>query len=105
MNRPLPSDEPLVPVHRAVAPRIGRPHRSTLIRWIVRGVRLRDGTTVRLPAWRFGSRWVTTPRLASAFVDAVTTGIDGGDQLPPRTSAARERASREAEEVLRRLGM
>jgi|GEM_PF-3776715 len=67
----------------------------------MRWLRTPAGVTIRLPARRFGTRWYTTAKLAAEFVAAATTD----EPSAPRTLAARERASRDAEAQLRRLGM
>lgn len=52
---------------------------ATLTRWILAGVRGRDGGRVRLKAERFGSRWSTRADRLDAFIDAQTAGFVGRD--------------------------
>jgi hypothetical protein len=97
----LPPD--LVPVGRAIGRRLGNPHKSTIVRWILRGVRGPDGRRVKLRAWRFGARWMTTPAAAEEFVRESVTAADSS--LAPRTMTARRQASEDAEAALRAMGM
>ena len=94
----------LIPVARALAPWLGRPHKATFGRWILKGVRTLDGRRIKLCAWRFGGRWMTTAAHAAEFIRATTTPSE--PDLPPRSTTARRRASEDAEcELRQRLGM
>jgi hypothetical protein len=63
---------------RLPAARSGRPvHTSTLTRWILNGVRLSDGTCVRLEAIRIGCRWVSSLEAVSRFIGAQTPVLCG----------------------------
>jgi hypothetical protein len=92
--------------------RNGRPvHVATVTRWIVVGVRLRDGTVLRLRAVRAPGRWLVEPGAVQEFLEALradrvgtstSTPPDAGP-APLRTRAARrkdaERAGRELDEI------
>jgi hypothetical protein len=95
----------LIPVQKAIASRLGQPHRSTVLRWILDGIRRKDGTVVKLRAWRFGSRWSTTTEAVDDFVSAVAEASDGTAELRPRTLTVRDRATRDAEAELKSMGM
>jgi hypothetical protein len=45
---------------------------STVFRWIRSGVRLPDGTQLRLEARRLGGRWLTSREAMRRFIDAQT---------------------------------
>jgi hypothetical protein len=65
---------PLAALARSLPPgRNERPvHVSTLVRWIVDGVRLPDGRRLRLEARRLGHRWVSSLEALDRFVAAQT---------------------------------
>jgi hypothetical protein len=92
--------------------RSGRPvHVATLTRWIVDGVRLRDGTRLHLRGTRLPGRWVVEPAALEEFLAALT--VDRAGRSPPappgpgrgraRTPSARrkadERAARELDDA------
>jgi Protein of unknown function (DUF1580) len=93
----------LLPIAKAAGPRFGYPHKATVIRWIIRGVKTPDGRRVRLRAWRFGSRWMTTAEAVEEFSQVVL--VPSEPAAPPRTMSARQRASEQAEAELRAMGM
>jgi hypothetical protein len=65
-----------------------RPHRSTLIRWVVKGVKGR-----RLRAELLGGRWYSWPDAVSEFHRAMTTpGADVVDRTAGPTRTARIQA-------------
>src|SRR5689334_20837076 len=65
-----------------------RPHISTLMRWILDGVKSPNGETIRLRAARLGSKWVTSKEALSEFMDALTPEI-GEAQPTPRADSKR----------------
>jgi hypothetical protein len=92
------------------APRCFPPYResrpvnpSTVFRWIMYGVHLRDGTRLRLEACRVGGRWLTSREAIKRFIDRQTPNIDT-DRAPctsgptQRTKRA-ERAGKELEKA------
>jgi hypothetical protein len=85
--------------------RRGRPtHFSTLLRWILAGVKGPTGETVRLEAVRLGGRWLTSREALQRFAEAQTPRVaDSG--TTPRTPTARKRASERAEKELSRHGI
>jgi hypothetical protein len=66
-----------VPGHRSN----GRLHLSTISRWCSIGVKLPDGTRLRLRALRAGRRWLTTDEWFGAFVAALTAAHDPAPQV------------------------
>jgi hypothetical protein len=102
MTAMLPATTELVLATRATR-RLGSPHRCTVHRWILRGLKGASGEVVKLRAWRFGSRWMTTQEAVDEFVQAITT--PGEPAAPPRTVAERQRANEETLRELHALGM
>jgi hypothetical protein len=91
---------------RFPAGRRGRPvHPATLTRWILAGVRRPGGRRVRLEAVRLGGRWVTSREAIGRFVAALTPEPGPTDAPALRSPTARTRASRRADEELRRRGL
>jgi hypothetical protein len=83
-----------------------RPQLSTLLRWILGGVRALDGRLVRLEAVRLGRKWVTSRQALQRFVAALTPShSDTGASPPPRTANQRRRASERAGMKLEEVGI
>lgn len=83
-------------------------HYSTLLRWILRGVRTPDGGLVRLEAVRCGSKWCTTRAAAQRFIERLTPSLDadnGTPALQPRTPHQRRKAAERAGERLEQMGI
>jgi hypothetical protein len=57
---------------------------STIFRWIVSGVIVRDGRRVRLEAVRLGGRWLTSVQAIERFVAAQTPALDSDPAPAPR---------------------
>jgi hypothetical protein len=90
--------------------RMGKPvHPATLTRWIMRGIRLHDGTTLRLAAKRFPGGWATTRQDLDGFIDRLTADHCGAPAVPVNTivepSADRVRALDRAEKALDEAGV
>src|SRR5262245_55659395 len=88
--------------------RQGRPtHVGTVIRHIVDGVRLPDGSRLHLEGWRLGGRWVTTAEAVERFVEGLTARHQACRwPAPPPTPASRTRRERErVERELDELGI
>jgi hypothetical protein len=90
--------------------RNGRPvHVATITRWIVQGVRLRDGSRLHLCAVRLPGRWVVETRAVDEFLESLTLDR-AGDSNPRATnpaataSASRRRAAERADQKLARRG-
>jgi hypothetical protein len=77
---------------------------STIWRWICDGVKLRDGTVVRLEGVRCGDRWLTSQEAIARFIDAQTPNLDGERIATPVTGACRNKVAQKAGEQLQRLG-
>jgi hypothetical protein len=80
--------------------RADRPcHPATVTRWMLHGVRTRDGRTVRLEGVRCGGRWVTSEAAIERFLLAQR-------EPTPHTQAARPSARQDAvERELAELGV
>jgi hypothetical protein len=79
---------------------------TTILRWINRGARARDGQLVRLEAVRIGSRWFTSHEALARFSErlgGVSTN-DGSDETPIRSPASQDRASKKAAAALEARG-
>jgi hypothetical protein len=57
-----------LPGHRAGRPR----HYSAALRWVLRGIRLRNGERVRLEAVKIGAGWLTSREAFARFLAAQT---------------------------------
>ena len=87
--------------------RNGRPvHTATTTRWIVTGVRLRNGAILKLRANRLPGRWVTTDEWIDEFVEALTLDR-GGQATPPAPCppSIRRQADERVEERLTQMGV
>ena len=75
-----------------------------MFRWILRGLRAKDGFVVRLEAVKIGGRLCTSQEALQRFFDRLS-----GNQLvvtlPTITSRQRLRQIKAAEEELRRAGI
>jgi hypothetical protein len=80
-----------------------RVHPATVVRWITGGCPARDGTRVKLPATRAGSRWLVRPADLEAFFAALTAD-PGPATTPPRSPAAANKATEAAVRELQRRG-
>jgi hypothetical protein len=79
---------------------------STMLRWIMRGVRNHADQVVRLEAVRIGSRWMTTREALQRFAERLTPAADAPVPAPPtRTPERRQRASERAAAELERFGL
>lgn len=77
-------------------------HPGTISRWALKGVKLADGRTVRLEAFKVGRVLMTSEAALERFFLAQNAD-DAEDQQadpPPRSAAARNKASRRAEAEL-----
>jgi Protein of unknown function (DUF1580) len=85
--------------------RLGRPVApATVWRWCMQGVRLADGTRLRLECIRLGGRWLTSTEALERFVAAQTPERGQPEQLPQTTPAKRARRSERAAAELERMG-
>jgi hypothetical protein len=83
-----------------------RPQLSTLLRWVIDGVRSLDGRLVRLEAVRRGRKWITSRQALKRFVAALTPAPSDSSASPPyRTPKQRERASERAARELDKAGL
>jgi hypothetical protein len=81
-------------------------HPATLTRWILRGIRLRDGAILKLVAQRFPGGWVTTREDLDAFVGRLTRDRCGEPTLAvPASSAPRTPSASRASAALDLMGL
>lgn len=72
----------------------GKPtHPATLTRWILRGVGLQSGETLKLAARRFPGGWAVSKQALDAFIDRLTADRCGSPAPgSPSTSPSRNNA-------------
>src|SRR5262249_43174682 len=85
--------------------RRGRPVTlSCVLRWVLDGVRLPSGDTVRLEAIRLGGRWLTSVEAMERFALSQTPRLDSPTPVI-RTPRQRLRAAERATRELKRVGI
>jgi len=82
-----------------------RLHPSTVLRWVLHGVRTPTGQRVRLEAVRLGGRWVTSVSALERFIAAQTPSLDGESHPTPRSRGQRLRATERAADELESMGI
>ena len=81
-------------------------HLSTILRWIISGVKNPSGMRIRLEAVRMGSRWVTSWEALRRFSDRLTPKFeDAPPAQVPRSPAARQKADDWAAQKLDTMGI
>lgn len=88
--------------------RPGRPtHAATIWRWATKGVRLHDGTVIKLETCRCGGRQMTSRAALGRFIRAQTPEADIVCTPTPAaaTPARRKRSCEHAEKELDRIGI
>jgi len=86
----------------------GRPHVSTLYRWMLAGCKSRDGMIVRLETIKVGGTVCTSLEALQRFFDRLTgdtTVVTPPTPTQRQRDKERERRIRAAEEELRRFGI
>jgi hypothetical protein len=78
---------------------------STVFRWIASGVRLPDGSRVRLEAVRLGGRWLTSAPAIERFIVRQTPSLETTSAPMPRTPRQRAKAAERAGRELDRIGI
>jgi hypothetical protein len=63
---------------------------STIFRWIAEGVRLPNGSRVRLEAVRLGGRWLTSVPAIERFIARQTPKLDTDTTAAPSLQSAQE---------------
>jgi hypothetical protein len=92
----------LIPAVRGAS----RCHVSTLLRWILRGVKSSSGDLVRLEGVKIGGCWLTSREAIDRFVERLTPDPNSVQQAdPPRSATARQRASERVDRRLRAAGI
>ena len=79
-----------------------RCHLSTFIRWATQGVKMPDGTRLKLHAVRCGHKWLTTNEWFDAFTEAQTAAYQV--DAPTRTDSQARRAAADADKRLAASG-
>lgn len=74
-----------------------------VLRWVLDGVRLPDGSIVRLEAARCSGRWLSTPAAIQRFIEGQTPNL--ANMPMPRSPARARRAAEQAAEVLSAIGI
>jgi hypothetical protein len=95
------------PISLCTAARSVPPHRqdrpvstSCIFRWMRDGVKLPDGTVVRLEGIRLGGRWLTSKEALQRFAERQTPRFDGpGPQSAKKSGRAADRAGKELERM------
>lgn len=78
---------------------------SCLLRWVMDGVRLPDGSRLKLEAARIGGKWVTTPQAIRRFVESQTPQSNDTPLPPaPRTAKQRQRTAGQRERAAQAAG-
>jgi hypothetical protein len=86
--------------------RRGRPVTlSCVLRWVLDGVKLPNGQTVRLEAVRMGGRWITSVEALERFAARQTPRLDSEPAPAPRSPTKRQRASEQAAQELEKHGI
>jgi hypothetical protein len=93
------SSETAIAVNKSPAQIPGRPHVSTVWRWVLTGVR-----GIKLETFVVGCQRFTTKQAIERFI-AATTARANGEPLPTRTPRQRERAIDAAERELSKAGI
>jgi hypothetical protein len=86
--------------------RKGRPvSLSCLLRWVLDGVKLKDGRRIRLEALRLGGKWVTSMEAIQRFAEAQTPTLEFRRQTLPQSPVRRRKAAERAAKELERIGI
>jgi hypothetical protein len=81
-------------------------HVSRVLRMILVGTRVPDGSRVRLEALKIGSQWVTTARCIREYGERLAAAqiAAHGDEAASRSTTSRRREITQATSVLNRKG-
>jgi hypothetical protein len=82
-----------------------RTHLSTVLRWILDGVKSPAGETVRLEGIRLGGRWMTSREAIQRFAERLTPVTDTPSPTAPRTPTRRQKAAEQAGRELTAIGI
>jgi hypothetical protein len=77
----------------------GRPHKGTVWRWVLNGIR-----GIKLESIVVGSKRFTSREAVDRFISA-TTAVANGEPAPTRSPRAREREIARATDELDRMGV
>jgi hypothetical protein len=80
-------------------------HPSTIVRWMVDGIRLSDGRTLKLEHIRVSNRLMTSRAALIRFLAAQQEPCPAPTIGPPRSPAERRRSNARAEAELERRGV
>lgn len=76
---------------------------SRLLRWGLKGVRLADGSVVRLGMVRVAGTWVSSVNALARFISAQTPTFEDGITVP-RSASKREKVAAAASAQLEKAG-
>jgi hypothetical protein len=97
----LPQAARLLPSYRA-----GKPVNSaTIWRWITSGIRLPDGTHLRLEACRLSGRWLTSRQALQRFIEGQTPARGAVQPAFAGTPGRRRKAAERAGAELTKAGI
>jgi hypothetical protein len=93
--------------HRLLSLRQDRPvNPATVLRWVLKGTLLPDGTRLRLPAVKVAGRWCTTVEALEGYLaDITAAALPVSTTAAPRSPIQRKRASERANEALEAKGV
>jgi len=99
----LPAAARGLPAHRGTASSVNA---ATVFRWVVSGIKLPDGSRLKLEAARVGGRWLTSQAALTRFIERHTAALDDTPQAPAsRTPGQRNRAADRASRELEKIGI
>jgi hypothetical protein len=78
---------------------------STVLRWILSGVKNPQGERIRLEGIRFGGKWVTSRGALQRFAERLTPDLDAESRAMPRSHISRRRSAERAEKMLDKVGI
>jgi hypothetical protein len=79
---------------------------ACVLRWVIDGVKLDDGTCVRLAAVRLAGKWISSAGALRRFIQAQTPAIvDDAQGSEFRTPGQRRRANARADKMLEKAGI
>jgi hypothetical protein len=93
-GKPIEGTETLRPVSMAC-----------LLRWVIEGAQLDDGSRVKLEAVRLANKWISSAGALRRFIQAQTPRLDDDTPVSVRTPAQRKRAADRADQVLDAAGI
>src|SRR5262245_188130 len=78
---------------------------STILRWILFGVKNPNGERIRLEGIRFGGKWVTSRDALQRFAERLTPDLNGQASVALETPIRRMRSAERARKRLDKVGI